>query len=225
MHILLVHGLGRTPASMLGLARHLRRRGHTTVLAGYVAAMEPFEHIRARVRARLIDCAHRGDCMAIGHSLGGVLLRAAIADLPAGCPLPRLLITLGSPTRPPRLAQRLRDRWFFRRFAGEAGQRLADAAYLASVAHVPVPWVAIAGTRGFGAGFGPFGAQANDGVVAVDETLVEGTAQHLRVHAVHTFLMNDRAVRARIDQCIDDLVAGDVPPRTGSPRLRAGDRS
>lgn len=207
MHILLVHGLGRTPLSMLALARHLRGRGHVTECAGYVAAVEPFERIRDRIGARLRAHAAAGPCVAIGHSLGGVLLRAAIAQLPPAAPAPRLLITLGSPTRPPRVAQRLRDRWLYRRFSGEAGQRLADPAFLATIASVNVPWVAIAGTRGVEHRLGPFGATPNDGVVAVDETLAGEGAEHVRVHAVHTFLMDSGVVRRHIDRCIDALAA------------------
>lgn len=207
MRILLVHGLGRTPLSMLALARHLRRRGHVTECAGYVAAVEPFERIRDRIVARLRVHAAAGPCVAIGHSLGGVLLRAAIAHLPPGTPAPVLLITLGSPTRPPRVAQRLRDRWLYRRFSGESGQRLADAAFLATIARVGVPWVAIAGTRGLEHPRGPFGAAPNDGVVAVDETLAGEGAEHVRVHAVHTFLMDSGVVRRHIDRCLDALAA------------------
>jgi len=170
MRVVLVHGLGRTPLSMVRLARSLRRAGHATELIGYIAALESFECIRSRVRARLLAPAAAGPYAAVGHSLAGLLLRAALADFPPSAPLPRLLVTLGTPTRPPRLARLLRNVWLYRRLAGECGQLLADADFLASL-HVPcVPSIAIAGTRGWPQHVGPFRGAPNDGVVALDET-------------------------------------------------------
>jgi len=206
MRVVLVHGLGRTPLSMARLARSLRTAGHPTDLVGYIAALEPFERIRMRVRACLVECASSGPYAAIGHSLGGVLLRAALADFPATVALPRLLVTLGTPVRPPRLARLLRNVWLYRRLAGECGQLLANADFLASL-HVPkVPCTAIAGTRGWPHHVGPFRGALNDGVVALDETTPVGTVEHLRVAAFHTFLMNSAAVQRHICNRLDSLV-------------------
>jgi len=206
MHIVLVHGLGRTPLSMARLARCLKKAGHATESIGYIAALEPFEHIRTRVRARLLASAAAGPYAAIGHSLGGLLLRAALADFPASVPPPRLLVTLGSPTRPPRIARSLRDVWLYRRLAGECGQLLADADFLRSL-HVPsVPYTAIAGTRGWPRHVGPFRGALNDGLVALDETRAADSVEHVHVPAFHTFLMNSRAVQQHICARLDALV-------------------
>jgi len=204
MRVVLVHGLGRTPLSMASLARRLRNAGHETESIGYVAAFEPFERIRDRVRGRLLAHATVGPYAAVGHSLGGLLLRAALAGI-APAQLPKLLVTLGSPTRPPRLARRLRNVWLYRRFAGECGQLLADADFLATLHVPPVPYTAIAGTRGWPTNVGPFGDTLNDGVVAVDETVTAKTVEHLHVPVFHTFLMNDRAVARHICLRLDAL--------------------
>jgi hypothetical protein len=60
MQVLLVHGMGRTPLSMLRLGRKLRRAGHTVNLLGYVAALEPFARIVLRVQERFARTAARG---------------------------------------------------------------------------------------------------------------------------------------------------------------------
>lgn len=204
MQVILVHGLGRTPLSMARLARCLRENGHTTESVGYVAALESFERIRTRIRARLLAHAPAASYAVVGHSLGGVLLRAALVDFPQSAPLPRLLVTLGTPTRPPRLASRLRSALLYRRLAGECGQLLADPAFLASLKAPPVPWTAIAGTRGWPRHVGPFRDAPNDGVVALDETAGDAT-EELRVPAFHTFLMNDRRVQRYICDRLDAL--------------------
>jgi hypothetical protein len=206
MRVVLVHGLGRTPLSMVRLARCLRRTGHATELIGYIAALEPFERIRARVRARLVANGAAGPYAAIGHSLGGLLLRAALADFPPSAPLPRLFVTLGTPTRPPRLARLLRNAWLYRRLAGECGQLLVNAEFLESL-HVPrVPYTAIAGTRGWPQHVGPFRGAPNDGVVALDETTTAGAIEHVHVPAFHTFLMNNQAAQRHICNRLDALV-------------------
>ena len=53
MQVLLVHGLGRTPLSLVGLALDLRRWGHQPRLLGYVGALERYDAIVRRVRRRL----------------------------------------------------------------------------------------------------------------------------------------------------------------------------
>lgn len=191
---------------MARLARRLRRAGHAPESIGYLAALEPFERIRARVRARMLANPADQPYAAIGHSLGGLLLRAALADFPAGAALPRLLVTLGSPTRPPRLARRLRNVWLYRRLAGECGQLLADERFLATLFMPAIPYTAIAGTRGWPGQGGPFEGAANDGVVAVDETVAGHLVEHLHVPAFHTFLMNDRAAQRHICGRLDALV-------------------
>lgn len=211
MQVVLVHGLGRTPLSMLRLARCLRRAGHATETIGYIAALEPFERIRSRVRTRLLARSAEGTYAAIGHSLGGLLLRAALADFPPSAESPRWLVTLGTPTRPPRLARRLRDVWLYRRLAGECGQLLANAEFLAALYVPAIPYTAIAGTRGWPRNVGPFRDALNDGVVALDETLAAASVEHLHVPAFHTFLMNSRVVQQHICARLDALAKATVP--------------
>jgi hypothetical protein len=56
MHVLLIHGLGRTPLSLALLRRRLRRQGHTLHSFGYAAWREPFEQITRRAAIR--RCHH-----------------------------------------------------------------------------------------------------------------------------------------------------------------------
>ena len=111
--VLLVHGMGRTPLSMWRLARTLRRAGLATEGFGYVAAWQPVSAIVDRLRARLEAMAD-GDYVVIGHSLGGLLLRAAVATLPRGVPRPQRIIMLATPNHSPRLARRFEHAWWYR---------------------------------------------------------------------------------------------------------------
>ena len=203
MHVLLVHGLGRTPLSLTGLARDLRRAGHHTELVGYIGALERYHAIVARVRRRLHAAAAAPEPVAaVGHSLGGLVLRAALADWPAHLPMPRGLIMLGTPQVPPRLARRFRDRRLYRWVNGECGQLLARSEFFTGLPATPVPLTLIAGTRGWPEALSLFGGEPNDGVVAVSEIRGDGGARVVELTASHTFMMNDRTVRVLVREAL-----------------------
>src|SRR3954469_6129068 len=104
MQVILIHGMGRTALSMLRLGRAIRRAGHPVHLFGYVAAVEPFARIADRARRECARLGARGPYAIVGHSLGGLLARVALAGAPASFPLPRHLMMLGTPHHPPRQA-------------------------------------------------------------------------------------------------------------------------
>jgi len=88
VRVVLVHGMGRTPLSMLILAARLRRRGLTPVFFGYSVTFESFLGCTERLR-RFIDLRMGGSpFIAVGHSLGTVLLRSVYPQLrkpPVAC--------------------------------------------------------------------------------------------------------------------------------------------
>ncbi len=198
--ILLIHGLGRTPRSLASLARHLRGSGHDVHSFGYFAATQPVDQIVRRLHARLDELGRTSQpLVVIGHSLGGVLVRAALALDPQLATLPRHLIMLGPPNQPPRLARRLHRNWLYRIINGDVGQRLADSAFTQSLPPLTVPYTIIAGTGGPVGKWSPFGDDPNDTIVAVDETRLAADQPVTELPVRHTFMMNDPRVRAVID--------------------------
>ncbi|MBP8305580.1 MAG: alpha/beta hydrolase [Phycisphaerae bacterium] len=194
MRVLLVHGLGRTPLSMLRLARYLQRAGAGASLFGYVPEVERFDRIVERLQRRMEELAEAGYA-AVGHSLGGLLLRVATAGLGPGVRLPSHIVMLGTPNRSPRMARSVR-RWLLYRMAcGDAGQLLASPDRMAALPVPCVPVTVIAGTRGLPFMRGQFRGEANDGLVAASETRMDGREEYIEVPARHTFMMNHPQVR------------------------------
>ena len=200
MRLLLVHGMGRTPLSLSRLTRFLRGRGYRPERLGYLAAVEGFERIRARVRRRLEVLALAGEPYAvIGHSLGGLVLRAALSGLE---PAPAHLIMLATPNQTPRLASRLHRLWPYRMLCGESGQLLARQDFFAQLPPPRMPYTIIAGNGGPRGPRSPFGDEANDWLVAVEETKISPADRPMIFQVGHTFMMNDRRVHAAIGEVL-----------------------
>ena len=202
MRVLLAHGLGRTPASLMLLHRALKRAGHEPAQFAYFAFAESYARIRERLVGRLRQLALDPAPVAlIGHSLGGLLLRDALADVPE-LNVHRLIM-LGTPNRAPRRAQRVESWLPFKVFARSSGTLLASPSAFSRIAVPSVPYTIIAGTGGYRWLSSPFGAEPHDGVVAVGETRIRDSDEPVLLNVAHTFMMNDR----RLQDFVVDLLA------------------
>lgn len=192
MKAILIHGMGRTPASMAILSRRLRARGLATCALGYMAALEPFEACVERLAERIRRLAEGEPFLLVGHSLGSVLVRGTlqkIADLPlAAC------VFLAPPQRACRAARFFSGHPLYRLLNGEMGQLLADPAFFADLPLPQVPTRVFAGNAGPRAAWLPFEGEPNDGILAVEETRARDGDEVLEVPALHTFIMNSRRV-------------------------------
>jgi hypothetical protein len=190
MRAILVHGLGRTPLSMLLLAARLRARGLRPVLFGYSATFETFAGCTDRL-CRFIDRnVEQSPFVVVGHSLGTVLLRAVYPRLLRA---PQACFFLAPPAQACRAARTLAPNRIFRFAAGEMGQLLANPDFMAAL---PVPGCRTriyAGTAGPVGRWSPFGSEPNDGILSVKETSIPGISL-TTVRKIHTFIMNATAI-------------------------------
>jgi pimeloyl-ACP methyl ester carboxylesterase len=172
----------------------LRRDGLSVSTFGYMVSLESFDRIKRRLIAALMKTAAQGDYVVIGHSLGGVLLRAALNELPDTVAQPRRAFLLGSPVRPARLAERFCRNRVYRLLTGDCGQFLASASRMAGLGPVRAPMSGIVGVRGVDHERGPFGGEPNDGVVAVSEASADWITDVVSLPVIHTLLPASRAV-------------------------------
>jgi len=198
LHVLFAHGMGRTPLSSWPMLRRLRQSGLQTHTFAYVAALESFDAIVARLILRIEALAGGGRYIVVGHSLGGVMLRAALNRLGQHIRRPDHLYLLGSPVVPARLAVRLRSHIVYRLLTGDCGQLLSSEERMRAIGPASIPTTAIAGVRGFTSPRGPFAREANDGVVAVTEVSADWLARLTEVPVLHTFLPSSRKIAAII---------------------------
>lgn len=191
---ILVHGMGRTPAAMLVLAARLRAAGLRPDLFAYSAALEGWEGCVRRLAAFIERRAAGTDFVLVGHSLGTVLIRAALPRLarpPLGCFL------LAPPTRACLAARRMAPRRLYKWVTGEMGQRLASPDFMEALPVPLVPTRIYAGTGGPRGRLALFGDAPNDGVLGLEETRLPGIPLRT-VPSLHTFIMNSREVAGDI---------------------------
>jgi pimeloyl-ACP methyl ester carboxylesterase len=200
MNLLLVHGLWRTPLSFVVLAHRLRGWGYPTESFGYAAIAQRYDAIVARLVKRLERLAMGGPYAVIGHSLGGVLLRSALAQMTG--PPPRHLVMLGTPNRPACLARVLGGYWAYRRLMGDCGTNLTSGAFYAGLPVPEIPYTIVAGTAGPRWRWSPFGDEPNDGIVAVRETRIRDDEPVVLLPVSHPFMMNNAAVQAAIREAL-----------------------
>ena len=186
--MLFVHGMGRSPVSGWLLMRRLRQAGAKTTTFSYSATFENVDSIVARLRERISLLAKADGYVVVGHSLGGVLLRAAINSLPPDTAPPMLVYLLGSPIGPSRLAVRLQGNVIFRILTQDCGQLLGSTERMAAVGPLSAPTTAIAGVRGLVSWQGLFGSELNDGVVSISEVSAPWLSSPVQVSVVHTLL-------------------------------------
>lgn len=188
MLVLFVHGMGRTPLSGWPLLRRLRQAGLRTTTFGYTTAFENFNSITLRLISKVSKVAGDGSYILVGHSLGGVLIRAALNELPKDVERPRHVFLLGSPIQTSRLAVRLKNNLVYRAFTGDCGQLLASRARMKEIGSLSETTTSIAGVRGIANGRGLFGDEPNDGVVSITEVSAPWLSNQKQVPIVHTLL-------------------------------------
>jgi hypothetical protein len=205
MKAILVHGMGRTPLSLMLLARRLHSRGFLVEQFGYSATFQSFASCVDRLVSRARQVVGQEPFILVSHSLGAVLIRAA---LPALAPLsPVACFFLAPPSRASKAARFFAKSRLLRAFTGEMGLLLADETFMGALPVPTVPVRSYAGTAGFRGRLSPFGHELNDGVLAVSETALGPDQPVISVPAVHTFIMNAAAVADDIQDTVSALLA------------------
>lgn len=180
--VVLVHGLGRTPASMLPLKWALEAEGYEVLNWGYSSTSAGLGELGERLAARVGAEDESRRVHWVGHSMGGVLIRWALAHHP------RLrrgrAVVLASPARGAASADRS-EPWIGWLLRPLADLRTAPGSATRTLALPEGVEVGVI-------------AAAWDGKVTVAETRLTGAADHLVLPGWHTFVMAQPAVQRQV---------------------------
>lgn len=198
--VVVVHGLGRTAASMAILGFRLQDAGFRVVHFGYPSTEEPMEALVARLEAEVAECCgHESETVHfVTHSMGGVLVRSYLADRPA--PHGGRVVMLSPPSQGSELVDAFVDSPLLRSLLGPAGSQLGtDSTSIPSqLGPVHFRLGIIAGDRSLN----PLGSWLipgpDDGKVGVERAMADGAADFLVMPATHTFIMNREDVAEEV---------------------------
>ena len=198
--VVLLHGLGRSESAMLLLESHLLDAGFDVYNFGYPSNDQPPGVLVDMVSAEIDSCCAGNDrtMHLVGHSLGGLLIRAYLVDRrPTN--LGRVVL-LGSPNKGSELADEsdaistvLLD------LAGPAARALGtgEEDFAAGLPPPDFPVGVIAGTRD-----NPVSNQwlplPNDGMVSVESARLEGMTDFTEFNVTHWGLRNDGEVADQV---------------------------
>jgi pimeloyl-ACP methyl ester carboxylesterase len=190
--VVLLHGLGRTRWSLWPVARDAARRGYRVHNLGYPSRRAPIEQLAETIGHRIRDIATaEGAVDVVTHSMGGIVLRAAVAAAALPADLIRRVVMLAPPNHGSELADRLRDFRVYRLATGPAGQQIGtnDDSVPRRLPPPPFEVGIIAGRRTGNPVFGRVLGAENDGKVTVDATRLDGMRDLVVVDRAHTFIM------------------------------------
>ncbi len=199
--VILVHGLGRSPASMKSLADALTDAGFDPKPYAYASTRQPLAKL-AEQFAKDVRANHkRRPVSAVTHSMGGIILRCAPCT---GIRWQRIVM-LAPPNGGSSIAAALGGATFEAVFGPAATSLGAACDDSKAWPYPPAPFAVIAGTRRR-AWLNPtswisgrvFGNVDHDGTVTVEETKLEGMAAFETVDVSHTTIMHDQRVHALV---------------------------
>lgn len=200
MRIFLIHGMGRTPASMGWLAVRLRLAGHQPSLFGYSVTLESLDSIAIRFEKHVHQTVDQdAPYVVIGHSLGNIITRLALPKLPAGF---ERFVMLAPPNSSPAMARELQDHPLYQVITRDTGQKLCDDDFYEDLPVPEMPTLILAGTKGVDALWHPLGHQKNDAIVTVEETRL-ADIRVVEVPGMHSFLMNRSDVFSQIQDFLE----------------------
>jgi len=193
--VVLLHGLGRTPRAMWAIERAARARGYHVLNLGYDSRRGDVERHAATIGATLREAAPSGRLHFVTHSLGGIVLRQAVATGQLPAERVARVVMLAPPNGGSELADAFWQRRGLRRLGpvvlGPAGADLGTGpeALVQRLPPVPFELGVIAGTRSLNPVFSRLIDGEDDGKVSVRRAAVPGMRAFLTVARSHTFLM------------------------------------
>jgi pimeloyl-ACP methyl ester carboxylesterase len=196
--VVYVHGLWLNGWEAAWLRRRLSRQLECATRLFRYPSVTADLTANARALARFLAATPAHTLHLVGHSLGGLVIleffESVLAAGGLGRPPPGRIVLLGSPVRGSRSARRLGQssfgRWLMGLTANEALITPRER-HWNGVRDVGI----IAGDLPFGMGrlLGQIDAP-NDGTVLVEETRLEGAAEHMNLRVSHSGMMFSAAV-------------------------------
>ena len=197
--VVLLHGLGRSDRSMRPLETYVGKAGYRVYNFPYDSTEKAPEFLVDELAGRVNECCAKAPALHfVGHSLGGILVRAYLAEnKPSNA---RRVVMLAPPNRGSELVDRFGDSSIFRWAMGPSALQLGTGAD-SLPNRLPAPNVEIGVIAATGS-VNPIGSvlipNEDDGMVSLESTKLEGMADFLVVSSSHAFIMRSDEVGQQV---------------------------
>lgn len=187
----LLHGYLRSSRSLGKLKEGLEDAGYEVYAVTYPSTQFEIDEFKTQVEGLLRGVSNDfEEIYFVTHSMGGLVTRRVLSS--NEYPKVKRFVMIGTPNQGAVLADLLLDWWPSEYVTGPAGKQLVTGVEgFAKNAGTPTcEFGVIAGGRGDQEGWNPLIPGDDDGVVAVENTKLDGMADFVAVRAMHTVLMN-----------------------------------
>ncbi len=190
--VLLLHGLGRTCLALGKITKALEASGYRVVEVNYPSTRITIAEAAQGLRSVITSQQTSKPIHLVGHSLGGVICRAAACVEPVD-PRVKRLVMLGSPNYGAELADKLQHVPFFDKIVGPVGDQLLTSpdSFVSQLGAPPVEFGVIAGAKGDGKGYSSTIPGDDDGTVSLKSAVLEGAADVFILQEMHAMLLYD----------------------------------
>ncbi|MFA6439376.1 MAG: alpha/beta fold hydrolase [Bacteriovoracaceae bacterium] len=203
--VVLLHGLGRGKSIMVPMQEQLNKDGFSVSLVDYSSIGrspdEILKDVSEQINAFITDTNYTVHF--VGHSLGGLLIRAYLDSVK----LPNLgkVVLIGSPSKGTPFVDRFHDAWWLK-MVGPTAVSLGtdDKSFPRTLLPPYFPVGIIAGISSV-INNDDFIPGEDDGIVPVESTKIEGMSDFILVKVSHSSLPKDKLV---IQQTIEFLRNG-----------------
>ncbi len=184
--VLMVHGMGRLSSLFKRMGKQLAQNGVASELYRYPCPGGTLQVQTDRLRDYLSRLEDVEEISFVTQSYGALVVRSALAKKDPWRRRIRLgrMVMIVPPNQGSWVAEQAHKVPAFKKIVDHDGWSLtSDAA--SKIPPPPLPFAIIAGGSGSDTGFLPFIPGDNDGLLTVDETWLDGAADHAVIPTVH----------------------------------------